>query len=246
MTAIVTTVATSFSLAPAASAVDNTWFEGIVKPGETKTEGAPSTGFLRNSSSADSGLHGNPFVRMTCRLGNYTAVGGDSCEVRGDELNNEPASFTYKHMEVNMGGAGQEAPAKAWIGGILDGGMTLFAQNVLDYDPESQRWENGNRRAYINKISNEMIELAITDGIVTASTKTDISTYQEKGIRSVLDDGKERTSLLIFPEDQEVFENSSIENAEVKDNVVSRKGNESRVQNISIKNGENKLEVMLL
>ncbi|MPV53255.1 hypothetical protein GCO27_09330 [Corynebacterium sp. zg331] len=186
ITAIATTVTTSLPLAPAASAVDNTWFEGIVHPGETKTEGAPSTGFLRNSSSADSGLHGNPFVRMTCRLGNYTAVGGDSCEVRGDELNNEPASFTYEHMEVNMGGAGQEAPAKAWIGGIPGGGMTLFAQNALDHEPESQRWESGNRRAYITKISDETIELAITDGMVTASTKTDISTYQKGGFAAFL------------------------------------------------------------
>lgn len=183
---------------------------------------------------------------MTCRLGNYTAVGGDTCEVRGDELNNEPASFTYEHMEVNMGGAGQEAPARAWIGGIPDGGMTFFAQNVLDYDPESQRWEDGNRRAYINKISNEEIELAITDGIATASTKTDIATYQEKGIRGVLDDGQERTSLLVLPEDQGDFELSDTDHAESKGNVISRKGNDQNVQNVSLKNGESTLEVMLL
>ncbi|ARV66037.1 hypothetical protein H2C43_03265 [Corynebacterium glutamicum] len=202
--------------APLANAVDNTWFNGVVTPGTTMYEGAGSWGFLRTSSNASSGLTDNPLVVMTCRLGIYSSVGGDTCSVSTSQLNNERASFTY---EYRLGG--QEAPARAWIGGIPSGGMSIAdsQDEIFSIASESTRWTDGSWSLQEVHSSAGDVQLKIVSPEVQAVTNVSAEAFESRGGSISLNDGTKELSFLVFPESSEkpneIIENSNSHNIEM-------------------------------
>lgn len=172
-------------------------------------------GLLRTSSNASSGLTDNPLVVMTCRLGIYSSVGGDTCSVSTSQLNNERASFTY---EYRLGG--QEAPARAWIGGIPSGECLLrivrmkfsvLRLKVLDgpMDPGPFRKFTVLRGCSVKIVSPE----------VQAVTNVSAEAFESRGGSISLNDGTKELSFLVFPESSEkpneIIENSNSHNIEM-------------------------------
>jgi len=201
---IPTAIAASFLLVftPAASAVDNTWFQGAVQPNTSMYESGASTGFLRTSSNATSGLTDNPWVRMTCYLGAHYSVGGDSCSVSTGVLNNERAGFKYENQVPS-----QAAPLRAWIGGIPNGGM----RSIGEIAPESsssieegyvQRWRNSEWELETSKTDDSVSVRLLKDDFIYSTTGS-TQTYENEGISLTAGDDTSQISVMIFPEDAE-------------------------------------------
>lgn len=189
--------AASVMSAPLASAVDNTWFSGVITPGTTKYEGALSWSFLRTSSNASSGLTNNPLAVMTCRLGIYSSTGGDTCSVSTSQLNNERASFTYQYRIGS-----QEAPARAWIGGIPSGGMSIIDNQEVSsiITRENTRWTDGKWSLQELNTADGGIQLKIVSPEVQAVTNVSAEAYESRGGSISLSDGNTELSFLVFPE----------------------------------------------
>lgn len=184
-------------VSPSASAVDYTWFSGTIWPVATRTEGNLSWSFLRTSSNADSGLPGNPHTRMTCRLGAYSAAGGETCSISRSSLNNDRASFTYEHLVGN-----QQANARAWIGGIPPGGMHSIPSSPLNdvAVASAVRAMDGEWSVTEQALEGGNIRVSLSNGDVSAKTTTTDEAYHSRGISLAVEGEGMKKSIIVFPE----------------------------------------------
>lgn len=190
--------------APAAHAVNNTWFQGTVQPNTSRYESGTSTGFLRNSSNATSGLNGNPWVRMTCYLGSHYSVGGDACSVSTSTLNNERAGFKYENQVQS-----QAAPLTAWIGGIPGGGMKAAENSDEDATLEAEsnfveRWSDSEWRLETSQSGDSDFSVRLLKGDYAYTTTGSIESYNSAGISLSAGDGVSDISVTVFPDNSTV------------------------------------------
>lgn len=166
-----------------------------VSPGTTRWESGSSTGFLRTSSNAESGLNSNPFTKMTCYLGNYSTVGGDTCSVSTTNLNNERAGFTY-----DCAYSAQEARVRAWIDGIpSNGGMqSLLTTGLETRKEESPLWGDGTWTVGYTTEANNVVKVSVVGANIVATTTGTVERFRSQGIPIRVSDGTKEISLVIF------------------------------------------------
>ncbi len=184
-------------------------------------ESGTSTGFLRTSSNATSGLTDNPWVRMTCYLGSHYSVSGDDCSVSTGTLNNERAGFKYENQVP-----AQAAPLRAWIGGIPSGGMRSageLSQETLLSEENGyvERWNNSEWQLETSESDDLVSVRLLRDGFIYSTTGSS-EAYETGGITLTAGDETTEISVTVFP-DNDVKSESSDRNAigqTVSDGVV--------------------------
>lgn len=207
------TILVSLLLPVSAHALVNTWFKDVVSPGTTRWESGSSTGFLRTSSNAESGLNSNPFTKMTCYLGNYSTVGGDTSSVSTIKLNNERAGFTY-----DCAYSAQEARVRAWIDGIpSNGGMQSIHTEVSETKKESSSlWSDGTWAVQYTREPQNIVKVSVVGSDIVATTTGSVERFESQGIPIRVSDGMREISLVVFEPSSNRFDAATLRDKRVE------------------------------